>query len=92
MVRLVLKTFMLGTLAGGVAVWLYGDRIRAYLDGHLEAVRGGLLDVLDAVTDTVDTFRTRLEGGLAEGPGELGALAGAERAERRGTLGGTGIE
>jgi hypothetical protein len=90
---MVIKTFMFGALTGGVIVWMYGDRIREYVDGHLDTVRAGLLDVLDAVGDTLDSVRQRLEirrGEGRSGTGELGALAGAERAERRGALGGTG--
>jgi hypothetical protein len=93
MARVLMKTFMFGALAGGVTVWMYSDRLRAYLGGHLDTVRAGLLDVLDAVSDTLDTVRDRLEAGRDErhaGTDELGALAGAERAERRGVLGGTG--
>jgi hypothetical protein len=88
-----MKTFMLGAVTGGFVVWMYGDRMRAYLDGHLETLRAGLLDVVDAVGDTLEAVRDRIERGSAggrSGSSELGALAGAERAERRGALGGTG--
>jgi hypothetical protein len=90
----VMKTFVFGAVTGGFVVWMYGDRMRAYIDGYLDTIRGSLLDVVDAVDDTLAAVRERIEKGSAaagrSGSGELGALAGVERAERRGALGGTG--
>jgi hypothetical protein len=83
-----IRTFLLGAVAGGVAVLVWGDRARAYVDARLAPWRRRLLGALDAVSDTLDGLRDRIETGLparhSGSPGELGALAGAERAERRG--------
>jgi hypothetical protein len=82
-----IRTFLLGAVAGGLAVWVWGDRARAYVDERLAPLRQSLLGAIDSVSDTLDAVRDRLEAGLSarrSGPsGELGALAGAERAERR---------
>ena len=56
-----IKSFMVGAIAGGVAVWLWGDQMREALDEATTGVRTrsaerlyGVADTLQSVADTVD--------------------------------------
>ena len=66
-----MKGFILGTIVGGAAVWLYGDRLREAIDARTEAVRGRVADGIGAVSDSLDSIRERIENGLAGSSGEL---------------------
>ena len=59
------KSFILGTIVGGAAVWLYGDRIREYVDARTEAVRERVAGGIDAVTDSLQAVKERVEDGLS---------------------------
>jgi len=57
----VIKSFLVGAVAGGVAVWFWGDQIREALDEATSGVRTrsaerlhGAADTLQSVADTVD--------------------------------------
>jgi hypothetical protein len=57
----VIKSFFVGAIAGGVAVWLWGDQMRKMLDEATSGVRTrsaerlhGVADTLQSVADTVD--------------------------------------
>lgn len=56
-----IKSFLIGAIAGGVAVWLWGDQMREALDDATSGVRTrsaarlhGVADTLQSVADTVD--------------------------------------
>lgn len=56
-----IKSFLGGTIAGGVVMWLWDDQIRDAIDGATSGVRSlaaeqlqGVADTLRSVADTVD--------------------------------------
>lgn len=57
-----IKSFIVGVIAGAVAMWLWGDEIRAYLDERTRDVRARAAGPLHAVADTVETVAARVEG------------------------------
>jgi hypothetical protein len=57
----VIKSFLIGAIAGGAAVWWWGDHMREALDEATSGVRTrsaerlyGVADRLQSVADTVD--------------------------------------
>jgi hypothetical protein len=74
----VVKAFMLGAVVGGAAVWLWGGRLRGALDGQLRAVCDGLVELVDAATDSLTAWRHRLDAvGRGAPAGADGRLASA---------------
>jgi hypothetical protein len=53
----VIGGFIIGVIAGGAAMWQYGDQIREFVDDKTKTVRHKAADGLMAVAETV-------EGGL----------------------------
>jgi hypothetical protein len=56
-----IRSFLVGAIAGGTVVWLYGDRIRTAVDEATRDARGrvagqlrGAAQTLESVADTVD--------------------------------------
>jgi hypothetical protein len=43
--------FMLGALAGALAMWYWGDDIRDYIESRTRDVRGRAVDTLQSVED-----------------------------------------
>jgi hypothetical protein len=59
-----MKGFIMGAIAGGVVMWLYGDRIRDYVDDMTAGVReraaarlGDAADRLQSVAESVEGSR-----------------------------------
>jgi hypothetical protein len=57
----VIRSFLIGAIAGGTVVWLWGDRIRDAVDEATRDARGrvagqlrGVAETLQSVADTVD--------------------------------------
>jgi hypothetical protein len=69
-----MRAFVVGTVVGGVAVWVWGDRARAYVNGRVRVVTDSLIHLLDATTDTLEGWRTELEH-----LGRTGIAAGERR-------------
>jgi hypothetical protein len=61
----VVKSFVLGTIVGGATVWFYGDRIREYIDARTEAWRQRVAGGIEAVTDSLQSVKERVEDGLS---------------------------
>jgi len=58
----VIKSFIAGMVAGGVAVWFWGDEIRDYLDEQTRDVRTRAAAPLHAVAQTVESVASSVEG------------------------------
>jgi hypothetical protein len=47
--------FMIGVLAGAVAMWKYGPRVRGFVDDKTRTARSRAASGLKSVADTVET-------------------------------------
>ncbi len=63
-------SFLLGAIAGGAAMWIYGDRIRAFLDDKTRAARTRAADTLQAASAGLRTASEKIESGFAGGEGQ----------------------
>jgi hypothetical protein len=61
-----MKGFLIGAIAGGVAMWLYGDQIREYLDDMTSGVRERAAAGLEGAADRLQNVAQTVEGGLGE--------------------------
>lgn len=85
-----IRTFILGTITGGLAVWLWRDEIEDYLDQRTRSVRTRAADKLHAVEETAEgvldraaTPLRRAEELLDHGKAQIGAtLRAAEKTIR----------
>jgi hypothetical protein len=46
--------FIVGAIAGGLAVWYWGDQIREFADSRTQGVRKGAADTLRSVEKTAE--------------------------------------
>ncbi len=60
-----IKSFIAGMIAGGAAVWFWGDAIRDYLDEQTRDVRTRAARPLHAVAETVEHVASTVEGAAA---------------------------
>jgi hypothetical protein len=65
------RAFVVGAVVGGVAVVVWGDRARAYVNARIRRVSENVIDVLDRVTNTLEGWRTQIDqlgrSGIADG-------------------------
>ena len=71
--------FVIGAIAGGAAMWLYGDQIRGYLDTKTRTARTKAADGLKTVAHTLEESASQLERARREG---AGSGMGARQAPR----------
>lgn len=57
--------FVLGALAGGLAVWYWRDQIRIYAESKTRGVRDGAADTLQAVEKRAEDVLERTKGQLS---------------------------
>ena len=57
-----IKSFLVGAIAGAAAVWFWGDEIRDYLDEQTRGVRTRAAGPLHAVAETVENVAATVEG------------------------------
>jgi hypothetical protein len=62
----VMKGFIIGAIAGGVAMWLYGDQIREYVDDMTSGVRERTASKLEDAADRLQSVAQSVEGGLSD--------------------------
>jgi hypothetical protein len=66
----VIKSFVIGALAGGAVMWLYGDRIRDYIDDVTldmrERAAAGLEGAAEKLQNVADTVEDGLSGSAAQ--------------------------
>jgi len=61
-----MKGFLIGAIAGGVAMWLYGDQIREYVDDMTAGVRERTAAKLEGAADRLQSVAESVEGGLSD--------------------------
>jgi hypothetical protein len=63
--------FIVGAIAGGVAIWMWGDELREYVDRRTRSLRSKAADKLQLVqevTETaLDTAKDQISAGLQSG-------------------------
>jgi hypothetical protein len=64
----VIKSFLVGAIAGGVAMWLWGDQIREALDDATSGVRTRSAEQLQGVADTLQSVADTVDQGLSGTP------------------------
>jgi len=63
----VIGTFIIGAIAGGAAMWFYGDRIRGYVDDATRGARARAADTLQTATEKMQSTKERIESGSGAG-------------------------
>ena len=61
-----MKGFLIGAIAGGVAMWLYGDQIREYVDQMTSGVRERAAAKLEGAADRLQSVAESVESGLSD--------------------------
>ena len=61
-----MKGFLIGAIAGGVAMWLYGDQIREYVDDMTAGVRERTATKLGNAADRLQSVAESVESGLSD--------------------------
>jgi hypothetical protein len=62
----VIKSFLTGLIAGGVAVWMYGDQIRDYVDDVSSDLRGQAAAGLEGAAERLQSVAETVEDGLGK--------------------------
>jgi len=60
----VIKSFLTGIIAGGAAVWLFGDQIRDYVDDVTSDLRGQAAAGLEGAAERLQSVAETVEDGL----------------------------
>jgi hypothetical protein len=60
----VIKSFLLGAIAGGAAMWFYGEQIRELVDDATSGVRTRAADQMHTVADTLQSVADTVDQGL----------------------------
>lgn len=63
-----IKSFLVGAIAGGVAMWFWGDQIREALDDATSGVRTRSAEQLQGVADTLQSVADTVDQGLSGTP------------------------
>ena len=61
-----IKSFVTGLIAGGVAVWMYGDQIRDYVDDVTSDLRGQAAAGLEGAAERLQSVAETVEDGLGK--------------------------
>ncbi|TMQ25629.1 MAG: hypothetical protein E6K82_06430 [Candidatus Rokuibacteriota bacterium] len=63
-----IKSFLAGAIAGGAAMWIWGDRIRNTIDQATSGVRTRAAEQLHGVADTLQSVADTVDQGLTGSP------------------------
>ena len=61
-----IKSFVTGLIAGGAAVWLFGDQIRDYVDDVTSDLRGQAAASLEGAAERLQSVAETVEEGLSK--------------------------
>lgn len=61
-----IKSFLTGLIAGGVAVWMFGDQIRDYVDDVTSDLRGQAAAGLEGAAERLQSVAETVEDGLGK--------------------------
>ena len=56
-----MRTFLMGAILGALAMWVWGDQVRARFGESVDGAVDRALGLLDAVDDRLETLRGRLD-------------------------------
>jgi len=59
------KGFLVGAIAGGVAVWMFGDRMREFVDEKTSDLRHQAAAGLDGAAERLQSVADTVEDGLS---------------------------
>ena len=62
---IVIKSLLVGAIAGGAVMWIYGDRIRDYIDDVTMNVRERAAARLEGAAERLQTVADTVEDGLS---------------------------
>ena len=60
-----IKSFVIGAIAGGAVMWLYGDRIRDYVDDVTMDMRERAAAGLEGAAERLQSVAETVEDGLS---------------------------
>ena len=60
-----IKSFVVGAIAGGVVMWVWGDQIRDVIDDATSGARTRTADKLHGVADTLQSVADTVDQGLS---------------------------
>ncbi len=63
-----IKSFLVGAIAGGVVMWFWGDQIREAVDEATSGVRTRTAEQLQGVADTLQSVADTVDQGLSGTP------------------------
>lgn len=63
-----IKSFLAGAIAGGAAMWIWGDQIRNAIDQATSGVRTRAAEQLHGVADTLQSVADTVDQGLTGSP------------------------
>ena len=64
----VIKSFLVGAIAGAAAMWFYGEQIRETVDGATSGVRTRAAEQMHNVADTLQSVADTVDQGLTGTP------------------------
>jgi hypothetical protein len=64
----VIKSFIVGAIAGTAAMWFYGDQIRETVDDATSGVRTRAAEQMHNVADTLQSVAQTVDQGLSGAP------------------------
>jgi hypothetical protein len=62
----VIKSFLTGVIAGGAAVWFFGDQMREYVDEVTSDLRGQAAAGLEGAAERLQSVAETVEEGLSK--------------------------
>ena len=62
-----MRTFLLGAIIGALAMWVWGDQVRARFGESVDGAVDRALGLLDTVDDGLEHLRGRLDSMTASG-------------------------
>ena len=60
-----IKSFLMGAIAGGVVMWFWGDQVRDAVDDATSGVRTRAAEQLQGVADTLQSVADTVDQGLS---------------------------
>lgn len=63
-----IKSFVVGAIAGAAAMWFYGEQIREAVDDATSGVRTRAVDSMHRAADTLQTVADTVDQGLTGTP------------------------
>jgi hypothetical protein len=75
----VIRSFIVGAIVGGAAVWYFGPQMREYVDQTTHGVRARAADAMQSAAETLQSAKQTVEPGATGGMPGGGIAGGPER-------------